>query len=125
MKRYISSGSDVHVFGERPEADSRSPKTVSVLEFEGMSIEQIDEKLNDLPVGSKITGITDKGDLWNMDSNIEKHQAFIRNYYAPFASGYYDKFWKVSGYTEHYLSRIIYNVLRDEDKYHQLSPRLG
>lgn len=101
---------------------------VSILDFEGMSVKEIDQYLEDLPVGARITDVCTKPDRFHMDTIIEKKAAYKSNYHNPVGSPndfkYQDTYWAIAGYEDPYFGgKVILSILDGTYKYYQVSPR--
>lgn len=101
-------------------------EVLDILDFDGMSKDEIYDKLDSMEVGSSITGLIDS--YWGTESRVEKHEEFSPNYFAPqWAGGSPNDYgsmktiWKVNGSDKPYLGTTIYNVLHDGDKYYYIA----
>ena len=115
MKRVIRASEDI-------------PKNVSILDFESMSADEIEEYLKSLPIGSKILDVCSKPDRHQIDTTIEKRGGYAQNMFnrmgSPNDSKFYEVNWCIGGYKDPYFggSRVR-KILDGIDKYYQISPR--
>ena len=101
---------------------------LSILDFKGLNKSEIESKLNDAPVGTIITGIRDKSGRYSIDTYIEKKSAYKSNYFNPLGSPHdyksHEEFWTVGGSEQHYMVRMISEILNNTSKYYMISPEL-
>ena len=108
--------------------ESIDTKEISILDFKGLSKDEIESKLDSAPVGTIITGVRDKSGRYSIDTHIEKRTAYRSNYFNPLGSPHdyksREEFWTVGSSEQHYMVRMISEILNDTSKYYKISPEL-
>ena len=108
--------------------ESIDNKEISILDFKGLSKDEIKSKLDNASVGTTITGVRDKSGRYSIDTHIEKKSAYKSNYFNPLGSPHdyksHEEFWTVGGSEQHYMIRMISEILNDTSKYYKISPEL-
>ena len=93
--------------------------------LKGKSREEIEQILNEAPVGTEVLHIRNLKNRFNMDAVIRKKQAYKSNYFNPVgAPGDFnslDTYWELGGYEDPYIDSTIYNAVNDTDKYYGLT----
>ena len=94
-------------------------------DLKGLSREQIEQILNEAPVGTEVIHIRNLKNRFNMDAVIRKKQAYKSNYFnpvgAPGDSNNLDTYWELGGYEDPYIDSTIYRAVNGTDKYYGLT----
>lgn len=94
-------------------------------DLRGLSREQIEQILDEAPVGAEVIHIRNLKNRFNMDVLIRKKQAYKSNYFNPVgAPGDFnnlDTYWTVGGYEDPYIDSTIYKAVNGTDKYYGLT----
>ena len=94
-------------------------------ELKGLSREQIEQILDEAPVGTKVLHIRNLKNRFNMDAVIRKKQAYKSNYFntvgAPGDFNDLDTYWELGGYEDPYIDSTIYKAVNGMDKYYGLT----
>ena len=108
--------------------ESKKPMVIDAHKFSGMRKEDIENALDDMPVGTKLSGIVNAPGTYGAehygqrDVVVEKRSAYVANIYNPISSPndwkYKDIYWAISGYKYHWN---IANIILGKDKYYCLS----
>lgn len=108
--------------------ESVQPMELSILDFKNKNKDDIKGILDNAPIGTVITGIRDKSGRYSIDTHIEKKSAYKSNYFNPLGSPHdyksYEEFWTVGGNEQHYIVRMISEILNNTSKYYMISPEL-
>ena len=93
--------------------------------LKGKSREEIEQILNEAPVGTEVLHIRNLKNRFNMDAVIRKKQAYKSNYFNPVgAPGDFnnlDTYWELGGYEDPYIDSTIYKAVNGTDKYYGLT----
>lgn len=102
-----------------------SDTDIDAEELKGLSREQIEQILDEAPVGTKVLHIRNLKNRFNMDVYIEKKSAYKSNYYqgmgTPLDFKDEDTFWEVGAYKDPYIDSTIYKAVNGTDKYYGLT----
>lgn len=94
-------------------------------DLRGLSREQIEQILDEAPVGAEVIHIRNLENRFNMDELIRKKQAYRSNYFNPVgAPGDFnnlDTYWARDGYEDPYIDSTIYKAVNGTDKYYGLT----
>lgn len=106
-------------------AASASRIEIDAENLKGKSIDEIEQILDDAPIGSKVLHIRNLKNRFNMDVHIEKKSAYQANYYqgmgTPLDFKDEDTFWEVGAYKDPYIDDTIYKAVNGMDKYYGLT----
>ena len=106
---------------------SEAAPSISILDLQGKGEAEIEQILDEAPVGTLITGICQNPDRHSIDTHIEKKQAYTSNYHQGVSSPNdwksLDTYWTVAGYKEHFILSMIMKILDGTSKYWSISPR--
>lgn len=106
-------------------AASASRIEIDAENLKGKSIDEIEQILDDAPIGSKVLHIRNLNNRFNMDVHIEKKSAYQANYYqgmgTPLDFKDEDTFWEVGAYKDPYIDDTIYKAVNGMDKYYGLT----
>ena len=93
--------------------------------LKGKFREEIEQILNEAPVGTEVLHIRNLKNRFNMDVVIRKKQAYKSNYFNPVgAPGDFnnlDTYWELGGYEDPYIDSTIYKAVNGTDKYYGLT----
>lgn len=96
--------------------------------LKGKSREEIEQILDDAPVGSQVVHIRNLKNRFNRDVHIEKRSAYQANYYqgmgTPLDFKYEDTFWEVGSYKDPYIDDTVYKAVNGIDKYYGLTSKV-
>lgn len=102
-----------------------SDTDIDAEDLRGLSREQIEQILDEVPVGTKVIHIRNLKNRFNMDVHIEKKSAYQANYYqgmgTPLDFKDEDTFWEVGAYIDPYIDSTIYKAVNGIDKYYGLT----
>ena len=102
-----------------------SDTDIDAEDLRGLSREQIEQILDEAPVGTKVLHIRNLKNRFNMDAHIEKKSAYQANYYqgmgTPLDFKDQDTFWEVGAYKDPYIDDTIYKAVNGTDKYYGLT----
>ena len=102
-----------------------SDNDIDAEELKGLSREQIEQILDEAPVGTKVLHIRNLKNRFNMDVHIEKKSAYEANYYqgmgTPLDFKDENTFWEVGAYKDPYIDDTIYKAVNGMDKYYGLT----
>ena len=102
-----------------------SDTDIDAEELKGLSREQIEQILDEAPVGTKVLHIRNLKNRFNMDAYIEKKSAYEANYYqgmgTPLDFKDENTFWEVGAYKDPYIDDTIYKAVNGTDKYYGLT----
>lgn len=102
-----------------------SDTDIDAEDLRGLSREQIEQILDEAPVGTKVLHIRNLKNRFNMDVHIEKKSAYQANYYqgmgTPLDFKDEDTFWEVGAYKDPYIDDTIYKAVNGTDKYYGLT----
>lgn len=102
-----------------------SDTDIDAEDLRGLSREQIEQILDEVPVGTKVLHIRNLKNRFNMDVHIEKKSAYQANYYqgmgTPLDFKDEDTFWEVGAYKDPYIDDTIYKAVNGMDKYYGLT----
>ena len=102
-----------------------SDTDIDAEELKGLSREQIEQILNEAPVGAQVIHIRNLKNRFNMDAVIHKKQAYKSNYFntvgAPGDFNDLDTYWELGGYEDPYIDSTIYKAVNGMDKYYGLT----
>lgn len=91
----------------------------------GKSREEIEQILDEAPIGSQVIHIRNLKNRFNMDAVIRKKQAYKSNYFNPVgAPGDFnslDTYWTKGGYEDPYIDKTIYDAVNGTSKYYGLT----
>lgn len=91
----------------------------------GKSREEIEQILDEAPIGSQVIHIRNLKNRFNMDELICKKQAYKSNYFNPVgAPGDFnslDTYWTKDGYEDPYIDKTIYDAVNGTSKYYGLT----
>lgn len=94
-------------------------------DLRGLSREQIEQILDEAPVGAEVIHIRNLKNRFNMDVHIEKKSAYQANYYqgmgTPLDFKDEDTFWEVGAYKDPYIDDTIYKAVNGIDRYYGLT----
>lgn len=97
-------------------------ESVDISEFIGLSKDEIGNMLDELPVGTIITGITGRRKQYDFDTTFRKDSAYESNYHqsasSPHDWKYKKEYWTVEGYEDPYIVSKIYEIANDQNKYY-------
>ena len=110
--------------------ESKNPVVIDAHKFSNMRKEDILNVLDDMPVGTKLSGIVDAPGTYGAehfghlgDVVVEKRSAYVANIYNPISSPndwkYKDIYWTISGDKKYNWD--IANIILGKDKYYCLS----
>ena len=106
-------------------AASASRIKIDAEDLRGLSREQIEQILDEAPVGAEVIHIRNLKNRFNMDAHIEKKSAYEANYYqgmgTPLDFKDEDTFWEVGAYKDPYIDDTIYKAVNGMDKYYGLT----
>lgn len=77
------------------DSKDKSVTSVSAQSLSNFSAKEVREKLNDMPPGTKITGIRNKSGKYDFDTVVEKQEGYVANYAVGAKSK--ETWWAVSG----------------------------
>lgn len=102
-----------------------SDTDIDAEDLRGLSREQIEQILDEAPVGAQVIHIRNLKNRFNMDVHIEKKSAYQANYYqgmgTPLDFKDKDTFWEVGAYKDPYIDDTIYKAVNGTDKYYGLT----
>ena len=102
-----------------------SDTDIDAEELKGLSREQIEQILDEAPVGTKVLHIRNLKNRFNMDVYIEKKSAYEANYYqgmgTPLDFKDEDTFWEFGAYKDAYIDDTIYKAVNGMNKYYGLT----
>lgn len=102
-----------------------SDTDIDAEDLRGLSREEIEQILDEAPVGTKVVHIRNLKNRFNMDVHIEKKSAYQANYYqglgTPLDFKDEDAFWEVGAYKDPYIDSTIYKAVNGTDKYYGLT----
>lgn len=102
-----------------------SDTDIDAEELKGLSREQIEQILNEAPVGAQVIHIRNLKNRFNMDAVIRKKQAYKSNYFntvgAPGDFNDLNTYWELGGYEDPYIDSTIYKAVNGMDKYYGLT----
>ena len=102
-----------------------SDTDIDAEDLRGLSREQIEQILDEAPVGAQVIHIRNLKNRFNMDVHIEKKSAYQANYYqgmgTPLDFKDEDTFWEVGAYKDPYIDDTIYKAVNGVDKYYGLT----
>ena len=102
-----------------------SDTDIDAEDLRGLSREEIEQILDEAPVGAKVVHIRNLKNRFNMDVHIEKKSAYQANYYqglgTPLDFKDEDAFWEVGAYKDPYIDSTIYKAVNGTDKYYGLT----
>lgn len=102
-----------------------SDNDIDAEDLRGLSREQIEQILNEAPVGAQVIHIRNLKNRFNMDAVIRKKQAYKSNYFntvgAPGDFNDLDTYWELGGYEDPYIDSTIYKTVNGMDKYYGLT----
>lgn len=102
-----------------------SDNDIDAEDLRGLSREQIEQILNEAPVGAQVIHIRNLKNRFNMDAVIRKKQAYKSNYFntvgAPGDFNNLDTYWELGGYEDPYIDSTIYKTVNGMDKYYGLT----
>lgn len=102
-----------------------SDTDIDAEDLRGLSREQIEQILDEAPVGTKVIHIRNLKNRFNMDVHIEKKSAYQANYYQGMGTplDFKDEytFWEVGAYRDPYIDDTIYKAVNGTDKYYGLT----
>ena len=102
-----------------------SDTDIDAEDLRGLSREQIEQILDEAPVGAQVIHIRNLKNRFNMDELIRKKQAYKSSYFNPVgAPGDFnnlDTYWTVGGYENPYIDNTIYKAVNSTDKYYGLT----
>ena len=114
---YASTTANASIFASDTDIDAE--------ELKGLSREQIEQILNEAPVGAEVTHIRNLKNRFNMDAVIRKKQAYKSNYFNPVGTpgdfNNLDTYWELGGYEDPYIDSTIYKAVNGTDKYYGLT----
>ena len=120
IKRYYSSG---RLYENRNELNENM-SSVSIKRFIGMTKSEIENELNNLPLGTIITDVRNKSGRYNFDTHIEKKSSYKANTFNPIGSpnDYKTKeeYWTIGGYEKPYIVNEIYDIVNNTSKYYTI-----
>lgn len=94
-------------------------------ELKGLSREQIEQILDEAPVGTKVLHIRNLKNRFNMDELIRKKQAYKSNYFNPVGAprdfNNLDTYWELGGYEDPYIDKTIYTAINGTNRYYGLT----
>lgn len=106
-------------------AASASRIEIDAEDLRGLSREQIEQILDEAPVGAEVIHIRNLKNRFNMDVHIEKKSAYQANYYqgmgTPLDFKDEDTFWEVGAYKDPYIDDTIYKAVNGIDRYYGLT----
>lgn len=109
---------DTDKVGQQPTEDKKpaddKPDSVSAQSLSSLPYDEIVNKLKEMPVGTKITGIRDKSGRWDFDTTVEKHEGYIANYAV--GNKRKETWWTVSSSKSHEFE--IANMITGKNKYY-------
>ena len=102
-----------------------SDTDIDAEDLRGLSREQIEQILDEAPVGAEVVHIRNLKNRFNMDVHIEKKSAYQANYYqgmgTPLDFKDEDTFWEVGAYKDPYIDDTIYKAVNGIDGYYGLT----
>lgn len=117
LSYYANTTANASIFASDTDIDAE--------ELKGLSREQIEQILNEAPVGAEVTHIRNLKNRFNMDVTIRKKQVYKSNYFNPVgAPGDFnnlDTYWALGGYEDPYIDSTIYKAVNGTDKYYGLT----
>lgn len=106
-------------------AASASRIEIDAENLKGKSIDEIEQILDDAPVGSEVIHIRNLKNRFNRDVAIRKKQAYKSNYFNPVGAprdfNNLDTYWELGGYEDPYIDSTIYKAMNGTDKYYGLT----
>lgn len=117
LSYYANTTANASIFASDTDIDAE--------ELKGLSREQIEQILNEAPVGAEVTHIRNLKNRFNMDAVIRKKQAYKSNYFNPVGTpgdfNNLDTYWELGGYEDPYIDSTIYKAVNGTDKYYGLT----
>lgn len=117
LSYYANTMANASIFASDTDIDAE--------ELKGLSREQIEQILNEAPVGAEVTHIRNLKNRFNMDAVIRKKQAYKSNYFNPVGTpgdfNNLDTYWELGGYEDPYIDSTIYKAVNGTDKYYGLT----
>ena len=117
LSYYANTTANASIFASDTDIDAE--------ELKGLSREQIEQILNEAPVGAEVTHIRNLKNRFNMDVAIRKKQAYKSNYFNPVGTpgdfNNLDTYWELGGYEDPYIDSTIYKAVNGTDKYYGLT----
>lgn len=117
LNYYANTTANASIFASDTDIDAE--------ELKGLSREQIEQILNEAPVGAEVTHIRNLKNRFNMDAVIRKKQAYKSNYFNPVGTpgdfNNLDTYWELGGYEDPYIDSTIYKAVNGTDKYYGLT----
>lgn len=106
-------------------AASASRIEIDAENLKGKSIDEIEQILDDAPIGSEVIHIRNLKNRFNRDVAIRKKQAYKSNYFNPVGAprdfNNLDTYWELGGYEDPYIDSTIYKAVNGTDKYYGLT----
>ena len=122
---YEPSHNDWNELYDVSSSDQLDDSIIDAEDLRGLSREQIEQILDEAPVGAEVIHIRNLENRFNMDALIRKKQAYKSNYFNPVgAPGDFnnlDTYWTVGGYENPYIDSTIYKAVNGTDKYYGLT----
>lgn len=102
-----------------------SDTDIDAEDLRGLSRGQIEQILDEAPVGTEVIHIRNLKNRFNMDAVIRKKQAYKSNYFNPVGTpgdfNNLDTYWELGGYEDPYIDSTIYKAVNGTDKYYGLT----
>lgn len=93
--------------------------------LKGKSQEEIEQILDEAPIGSQVIHIRNLENRFNIDAYIQKKSAYKSNYSNPIGSPHDYKhlstYWTIGGYEDPYIDKTIYDAVNGTSKYYGLT----
>lgn len=93
--------------------------------LKGKSREEIEQILDEAPIGSQVIHIRNLENRFNIDAYIQKKSAYKSNYSNPIGSPHDYKhlstYWTIGGYEDPYIDKTIYDAVNGTSKYYGLT----
>lgn len=106
-------------------SDQLDDSIIDAEDLRGLSREQIEQILDEAPVGAEVIHIRNLKNRFNMDAHIEKKSEYQANYYqgmgTPLDFKDEDTFWEVGAYKDPYIDDTIYKAVNGMDRYYGLT----
>ena len=122
---YEPSHNDWNELYDVSSSDQLDDSIIDAEDLRGLSREQIEQILDEAPVGAEVIHIRNLKNRFNMDAHIEKKSAYEANYYqgmgTPLDFKDEDTFWEVGAYKDPYIDDTIYKAVNGMDKYYGLT----